>query len=193
MARRSCVGCWMLFVLLSAVLGSVAEAGKIEFLVAERPGTIDPHGDSYVIAIDESETDLLEHARALVNWADAGATTDPPVAPIVVAEIAPGADGMNRDYLAPGEPLWSWHFVGAPSFADNTIEILDGWPTFVEQDVDGWIANTNGFIGFWNYTIVAELGPAVPEPSAAALLSATALGLVLGTRIRARRGGRKRR
>jgi hypothetical protein len=166
----------MLALLLSAVQAGVAEAGKIEFLVAERPGTIDPHGDSYVVAIDESQTALLEHARALVDWAAAGAVTDPPGdGPIVVAEIAAGGDGRNRDYLAPGEPLWSWHIVGPPSFGDITAEILDGWPTFVEQDVAGWIANTNGFVGFWNYTVVAELGPVVPEPSAAMLLIAGAL------------------
>lgn len=148
------------------------EAGKIEFLVAERPGTIDPHGDSYIISIDESQTALLEHARALVDWAEAGAMTDPPEGgAIVVAETAAGADGRNRDYLAPGQPLWSWHIVGTPSFTDITAEILDGWPTFVEQDVAGWIANTNGFVGFWGYTVVDELGPAVPEPSTAAVLA----------------------
>ena len=45
---------------------------------------------------------------------------------------------------------------------DFTIEILDGWPGFVEQDVNGWIANTNGRVGFWTYTVVAELPAPVP-------------------------------
>ena len=79
----------------------------------------------------------------------------------MVAQIAKGEDGVNRDYLAPGEPLWSWNVARFDSFADISIELIDGWPTFVEQDVDGWIANTNGYIGFWSYTVVAEV-TAVP-------------------------------
>lgn len=47
---------------------------------------------------------------------------------------------------------------------DLTIEILDGTPTMVEQDFSAWVANTGGVIGFWSYTVVAEIG-AIPEPS----------------------------
>lgn len=138
---------------------SGAEAAPIAFLVAERPEAA-VHGDSYVLVL-EAEADL-EHARALIQDPDAGA-------PIVTARIAAGADGLNRDHHAPGAPPWSWHVTQFDGFADLTIELCDGWPGFVEQDVAGWIANTEGQICFWQYTVVEELGP-VPEPGRALLL-----------------------
>lgn len=102
------------------------------------------------------DPETIARAREIID--QGGAV--PPV--IVVASIAAGADGINRDHLAPGFPEWSWHVIEwQADFAELTIEILDGWPGYVESDVDGWIANTGGGIGFWSYTVVAEL----PEPS----------------------------
>jgi hypothetical protein len=145
---------------------SFTSAETIHFLVAERPEDA-VHGDSYVLPL--SDAAAIAHARALID-------AEPGTLPsIVVAHIAAGADGANRDHLAPGAPAWSWHVTEFEGFSDFAIEILDGWPSFVEQDVDGWIANTGGTIGFWSYTVVAEL-PAVPEPKTAVLLVA---GLVL--------------
>jgi hypothetical protein len=74
--------------------------------------------------------------------------------------------------------LWSWHVVEFLEFADATIEILDGWPTLVEQDVRGWIDNTGGIIGFWEYTVTAELH-SVREPGTAGLLSLLPLALAV--------------
>jgi hypothetical protein len=150
------------------ICGSVCEAGRIGFVVSEYPGDTQ-HGDSYVITIDESDAARLEHARALVAWIQSGANLDnAPDGRIVFTNLAAGADGINRDVLAAGEPAWSWHTTGDVDFVDISAEIYDGWPTFVEQDVQGWIANTNGAVGFWSYTVTQELG-VVPEPSALAL------------------------
>ena len=139
MVRVSLVAGWPGVWLVMATLASSAQAGKIQFAVAEVPG-IDVHGDSYVITIDESRPDLISHARALIDWVESGG--DPANSPggtIIVAPVASGSDGINRDVLAAGEPLWSWHVVGDPEFMDVTAEVLDGWPTFVEGDVPGWI------------------------------------------------------
>ncbi|MCI0333184.1 MAG: hypothetical protein L0228_08175 [Planctomycetes bacterium] len=125
-----------------------ARAGAIRFLVAEFPGQAQHH-DSYVLPL--SDPAAIAHARELIkSGLSAGA-------PIVVAEIAAGANGINRNYLAPGSPPWSWHVTRFESFADFTIEILDGWPGYVEENAERWIANTGGYIGFWTYTVVAEL------------------------------------
>ncbi|MEM9658217.1 MAG: hypothetical protein AAF961_07645 [Planctomycetota bacterium] len=148
---------------LALAIPAGADAGMIQFGVAELPGRDQPHGDSFVIEIDEGEVELIEHARALVDWINAGGDPiDSPGATILVTEIASGSDGVNRNYLADSEPPWSWHPVGTPWFSDTTIEILDGWPTFVESDVADWMANTNGFVGFWEYTIVSEIGSSEP-------------------------------
>lgn len=150
-----------------------AHAAPVYFVVSE----IDPlHGDSYIVPL-EAAADIA-HARGLIaNGPVAGS-------PIAVAHIAPGSDGINRNVFAPGEPLWSWQVDAFDGFADTTAEILDGWPSFVEQDVAGWIANTNGYIGFWNYTVTAELPAAVPLPGALLLLASGVFGLAAFVRWR---------
>jgi len=126
------------------------------FVVAEFPGH-ELHHDSYILAL--TNTDDIAHARALIS-------SEPELeSRLVVAKIAAGPDGINRDYRKKTAPPWSWHVTEFLSFAEHTIEILDGWPTFVESDVDGWIAGTSGAIGFWSYTVVDEL-PLAPEISA---------------------------
>jgi hypothetical protein len=132
-----------------AVHGSRAWSESIRFLVAEFEEPV--HGDSYVLPL--SDPSAIAHARQLIA---AGPSSG---APLVVAQIAKGPNGVNRNFLAPGAPPWSWHVTAFEGFADFTIEILDGWPTYLESDVDGWLANTNGYIGFWTYTVTAELPP----------------------------------
>jgi len=158
LAARVCVASAAIF----AGIPSTAAAQTSYFLVAERQDAA-VHGDSYVLPL--SDPAAIAQARALIDAAPGALPS------IVIAHIAAGADGINRDHLATGAPAWSWHVTGFEGFSDFAIEILDGWPTFVEQDVQGWIANTGGTIGFWTYTVVAEL-PAVPEPTGGALLAA---------------------
>ncbi|MBN1505288.1 MAG: hypothetical protein JW955_00495 [Sedimentisphaerales bacterium] len=141
-------------------------AGPTYFVVSEIGSPV--HNDSYILPLEEPAD--IAHARELIEHGTSVADY------IVVAHIAAGPDGINRDVLAPGEPPWSWHVDEFVSFAEMTIEIYDGWPGYVEQDVDGWIAITNGHIGFWSYTVTGEL-PAVPAPSAV-LLATLGMGLV---------------
>jgi hypothetical protein len=172
---------WPIVLLAAALLGIRCQSqAAVHFVVAEMGAPV--HGDSYILPLDDSAD--IAHARDLIDRGlEAGAT-------IAVARIAKGADGINRNILAPGEPLWSWHVAGFEGFADSTIEVLDGWPTFVEQDVDAWIANTNGHIGFWSYTVTAEVA-SIPEPGAL-ILVASALAGMFGLRLvmRVRRGWR---
>ena len=169
MIRRPRNLSWVAFV-LSLLASTAVTSETILFLVAEP--FIQHHGDSYVLPLSDPEA--IAHARDLI---DSGARIGPT---IVVAHIAEGANGINRDLLAPGEPEWSWHVTEFLEFSDFTLEILDGWPGFVEQDVQDWLANTGGTIGFWSYTVVAE----VPEPSHALLLVSGATLLLLLSRLR---------
>ena len=149
-----------------AMSAGVSRAGTVLFVVAERPGAVE-QGDSFVLPLSVDSD--IAHARDLIARGpdDAGA-------PIVFAEVSAGADGINRDVLAPGGPAWSWHVSAFEGFGDIGIELIDGNPTLLEEDVAGWILNTRrdeseatGHIGFWNYTVVAELdAPAVPVPVA---------------------------
>lgn len=157
---------------IALLFGNAALAGPVYFVVSEWPGQ-ETHHDSYLLPL--TQPDDIAHARDLIARGPeaAGAT-------IVVAKIAAGSDGINRNITAPNEPLWNWHVTEFSSFADNTVEILDGWPTFVEGDVPGWIANTNGYVGFWSYTVTRELSApptAIPLPPA---VSGGAILLVAG-------------
>ena len=109
---------------------------------------------SYVLPL--SDEAAIEHARAHIEFGPGIGET------IAVAKIDKGADQINRNYAEPGAPVWSWHVAEFLSFADFTIEILDGWPGFIESDVDAWLANTNSSIGFWSFTVTDEL-PVQPQ------------------------------
>ncbi len=171
--RRTALRALAAAVLIAAAATAPAAAESIEFLVAES-GQHPPHGDSYVLMLQEPAD--IAHARALIEkGAAAGAT-------IAVVKIAAGADGRNRDVRAPGEPLWSWHQTSFEGFGDFAIELCDGWPGYVEQDVERWIANTDGTICFWSYTVVEEL----PEPGRALGIAISA-GALLVARGRSRK------
>jgi hypothetical protein len=163
--------------LLASPIGlvSIAQAGPTYFLVAERPvlspgDDYTPHGDSFVIGLDDPQ--LIDHARAIID--DPVSATET----IVFASIRRGAGvdaetglPVNRSLTQPGAPLWSWHVHEVSGFGEFGIELIDGWPSYVERDVEGWFRNTNGgasetealpppvegFIGFWGYTVVEEL------------------------------------
>lgn len=172
----SCWKTWLGMMAMICGLQSAARSEPIAFLVGEYPSQ-KLHNDSYVIVIDDANGPLISHARTLAAWVEAGEPeASMPDDRIVVTEIQPGSNDINRNWLVPHAQPWSWHAVGEPSFVGSTIEILDGWPTFIEDDVPGWMANTNGYVGFWGYTVIRELGPVaeIPEPSALVL---AALGL----------------
>lgn len=114
-------------------------------------------GESFIIELTDPVH--IAHARALIN--DPVNTIDK----IVVARIVK-QDGseeyLNKDLDT--DLAWSWRVDSFEGFGFNTIEILDGWPGYIEEDIDRWFQNTSGeddhgVIGFWNYTIVSE----VPE------------------------------
>jgi hypothetical protein len=108
---------------------------------------------AYVLPLEDPSD--IAHAKQLI-------AKGPSVgSPLVVAKIAEGSDDINRDTLAAGEPFWSWHVSQFEGFADFTIELCDGNPQFVENDVAGWIANTSGQICFWSYTVTGFLSDGV--------------------------------
>lgn len=141
----------IVFSLVFLAAGSVSATGPTRwFVVAEIERM---HGDSFLLPL--SDLAHIADARALVAQGPGGA-----VGSIVGARIRAGADGLNRDLRGEGQPLWSWHVSEFEGFADAAIELCDGWPGFIQQDVAGFIANTGGRVCFWGYTVVAELAQA---------------------------------
>lgn len=128
--------------------GGGSDQRPVYFLVAE----ITPsHGDSYLLPL--TDPDDIARARQLA------VSARPQQPTIVVAQIAAGSsDGLveNRDLLRGGR-RWSWHVSRFLNFADATIEILDGWPGYVEDHFAEWQRITGGTIGFWQYTVQREV------------------------------------
>lgn len=137
-----------------------ARAETVWFVMAEDSVV---HEDSFLLPL--SDPAHIAQARARIALGEASG-----VGSIASAQIVAGADGLNRDMGAPGQPLWSWHVTEFEGFADFAIELCDGWPTFVERDPAAFIANTSGRICFWNYRLVSEL------PAAPAFVISDALG-----------------
>ncbi len=135
----------MLLVVLGT--GAQAEAETVYFLVGE----ITPfHNDSYVLPLTDPFD--IAHARDLIRFG-------PWIGEAIVVAAYASWEGkeinLNRNYTDTGlgVPSWSWYVTEFISFADFTIEILDGWPTGVELGLVG-----PPLLGFWGYTVTAELG-----------------------------------
>lgn len=150
------------------------------FLVAEHPGS-EIHFDSYILPIPNDNPDAIAHARDLIRVGAAAGE------PIILAQIQARPDGINRNMLAPGQPLWSWSIESFVSFGDTTIELIDSWPTYIEEHLQEWMDGTGGSIGFWTYTVVAELDPDEVAPPTCpedlngdGVVNGLDLGLLLG-------------
>jgi hypothetical protein len=132
---------------------SEAQAGQTNyFLVAPtHPVVRRERGDSYVLPLTR-ESDI-EWARHII---EVGPGTAERL--IVEARISRGNEGaVNRNYLASGAPLWSWHVSEFIRFTDSAPGIGDGWPGWVERELDYCLEI--GGISFSAYTVIAELGP----------------------------------
>jgi hypothetical protein len=134
-----------LILILACWCADVAHAETVYFLVGEIQLA---WNESYVLAL--SDPNDIAHARELIDGSGDRR--------LVVAQIECSSDCINRNYLNACKRAWSWRVTDFVGFADITIEILDGWAGLVEKDCEWWVTNTGGYIGFWNYTIVAELG-----------------------------------
>ena len=135
------------------VLAAILTAGcpppseePVYFVVSERNFF---RGESFIVLLTDPEN--VAHARDIIRDPDTAESQ------ILVCSVAGGSgDPPNQDVLNDGQ-LWSWHVDAFIEFADFTAEILDGWPGFLEEDFDGWVANTGGMIGFWGYTASREI------------------------------------
>jgi len=124
----------MVVALLASTAASSVYAGPVYFVVGERQFK-GSRFDSYVLPLTEAAD--IAHARDLIARGPDAAGE-----PIAFASVVGGADGINRNVVARGEPLWHWHVSQFEGFGDFGIELIDGSPTTVENDVQGWIRNT---------------------------------------------------
>jgi hypothetical protein len=127
-----------------------ANPNFVYFLVGE---TNESNGDSYILPLLDPAD--IATARAII--------ADPTKSQIILAEITKDNSKnyyVNKDLV--GNKRWSWHIAEFLGFTDFTIEIYDGWPTYVEENYNEWVRitkgeNGNGRIGFWDYRIIREV------------------------------------
>ena len=114
-----------------------ADSNAVYFVFVEWPS---PSRDSFVALI--KRPDLIEFARSYLM---PNSTNEQRFA---LVRIAAGRDGINRDYLAPGAPQWSWHVVEFIDFAEAVGESIMTTPSFIETHLTNWIASHNGLAAF---------------------------------------------
>lgn len=140
---------WLILIILFLLISPAdLQAETVYFLVG---GMTPSFNDSYILPL--TEPDDIADARCLLDL-----FCFPKPGLLVVADIDwwDPNDGINinRNYTEDGSPSWSWYVTEFIGFAGSTAEILDGTPTMVE---DGTYAGGNR-IGFWNYTVIQEIG-----------------------------------
>src|SRR5438477_6194874 len=144
--------CRALLLLISALgLGQVRAGEVVYFLVAEGPfiPVTERKNDSYVLPLSTQED--IGHARYLISrWQSGYIEAD---RPSVDANVVFENDDINRNFRDPKFQKWSWQVSQFLEFGDYTAEVLDGSPTQLEEH------RSQATIGFWDYTIVQELGP----------------------------------
>lgn len=122
------------------------------FLVGEKSAV---HQDSYVIRTDDPAR--LTEIR---SWL-AKPLAERPLVLTDIKKTGNSPSAWNKDLVTKGR-IWNWEPAGEPSLVDFTIEIYDGWPVYVQENLEEWIRITqtgsgNGRIGFWNYTLIREV------------------------------------
>lgn len=144
----------MLVLFFAASLACTVAGETIYFLVGPQPES--PQQDSLVIPLAKPED--IEHARDLIVR---GPVVNGELnRPIPVVGIRGGKDGINRNYLDPRLPEWSWHVVEVFGFGDVVAAAIMWDPTSLETQFD-WSQSSLSFtVGFAGYTVVRELGPA---------------------------------
>jgi hypothetical protein len=117
-----------------------------------------PPRDSFVLPL--TRTNDIEHVR---TWLRTGSAPGGQSASIV--RIAPGSDGINRDYLAPGAPQWSWHIVQMVGFSQFLPGITVP-PGYIEMYLNEWMSSSRGINGFFHKPILELLPRSSPVISA---------------------------
>ena len=126
-----------------------ARAAVIDFMVAGPSGS---SNESFVLPLS-NPTDI-EQARKMM--------TNPPSSKWLVVSVIAGKDGVNRNFSDPAKSPWSWRVTGFWGLSSAIPpENSPDRPSALEADPEFWLSVSGGAVGFFDYTVVAEFGPAL--------------------------------
>lgn len=95
-------------------------------------------GETFQVLIRERE--VIREAQSLVGRGNVK---------VINGRLARGDGDFNQP--------WSWHMIPeSVGFADGTIEVCDGRPSFIEEDLDYWI-DTLGRFCPWGTEVVRRV------------------------------------
>lgn len=155
--RRRLLSSLLAFLLLTPALADGQSADKFYFWVDQvgRSGR-----DSFVIEVDAAKKMQIEDFWARGKIAN------------VIGRIAAGPVEYNKNYNAPGHPIWNWHFVSVDQIAElshndaSYIPPRDGNPSDIAVDPQGWIQKYGDVIGFEYYFARQQIDPSKKDAMA---------------------------
>src|SRR2546430_6981612 len=104
-----------------------ADAGEtIYFLVGETHRMVSGYNDSYVLPLSRAED--IAHARYLISRFESSCCRHTDYDCDSSSDVC-SSDLINRNFLDPKFPKWSWQVEQFLRFGDGTAEDLDGSPT----------------------------------------------------------------
>jgi hypothetical protein len=150
----------LLTMLLALSSIRISAAAPVFFLVSTRPGCAECTKESFVLALS-AEADIA-YARYIMSRVRAG-WFSPDDRTIVVATIVAATEDINRNYLDPRFPKWSWQVGEFRAFAQIVAEgeiispmELETWYDWSSTHPLPWEPFYVGFDGMY---VVRELGP----------------------------------
>ena len=131
----------------------VSAAETSFFLVGDQPGQI-VRNESFVLPL--SKPDDIDYARHLISISVLGYVEGDRT--IVVADVFANRNDINRNYLEPKFPKWSWQVADFIVFAEIVAEGIIFSPTALEG-MEWSRPSTNRLtVGFDGLFVIRELG-----------------------------------
>lgn len=145
---------------------------KFYYWVSPFPNSRIPNPESFVVEVDAARKAQIEAILAEEH------------APQLLSRIAAGSVPYNKNYHAPGQPVWNWHVA----FIDDILDQSDGPFSFIDNvngrahpsdiaaNPEQWIAQNGDRYFAQRYYIRQQIDPSKPD----ALLNVSNRGITDG-------------